>query len=172
MSTDAPKDESSRRIDEKGTNMKGNAMLNDECKTQMEDLFTNPLFKTGFFDFFVKMQQEGIESARKYWGAYMEKNSLYPNSADVYERMADFYIIFGFVPKARHDEVLSENKSLREENKFLRDTMRDLQLSLFSEGGKKAQELWQKSIDKQLEINKEIAKTSFDLFRMLKVGSR
>jgi hypothetical protein len=77
----------------------------------------------------------------------MEKNSLYPNSADVYERMADFYIIFGFVPKARYDEVLGENKSLKEENRFLRDTMRDLQLSLFSEGGKKAQELWQKSID-------------------------
>jgi len=147
-------------------------MLNDECKTQMEDLFTNPLFKTGFFDFFVKMQQEGIESARKYWGAYMQQNSLYPNSGDVYERMADFYIIFGFVPKARHDEVLGENKSLKEENKFLRDTLRELQLSLFSEGGKKAQDLWQKSVDKQLEINKEVSKNFFDLFRMLKVGSK
>jgi hypothetical protein len=147
-------------------------MLNDECKTQMEDLFTNPLFKTGFFDFFVKMQQEGIEAARKYWEAYMAKNSLYPNSADVYERMADFYIIFGFVPKARHDEVLGENKSLKEENKFLRDTLRELQVSLFSEGGKKAQDLWQKSVDKQLEINKEVSKNFFDLFRMLKVGSK
>jgi len=147
-------------------------MLNDECKTQMEDLFTNPLFKTGFFDFFIKMQQEGIESARRYWVTYMEKNSLYPNSADVYERMADFYIIFGFVPKGRHDEVLSENKSLKEENKFLRDTLRELQVSLFAEGGKKAQDLWQKSVDKQLEINKEVSKNFFDLFRMLKVGSK
>lgn len=147
-------------------------MMNDECKTQMEDLFTNPLFKTGFFDFFIKMQQEGIEAAKKYWATYMERNSLYPNSAEVYERMADFYIIFGFVPKGRHDEVLSENKSLKEENKFLRDTLRELQLSLFSEGGKKAQDLWQKSVDKQLEINKEVSKNFFDLFRMLKVGSK
>lgn len=146
-------------------------MLKEECRTQMEDLFTNPLFKTGFFDFFVKMQQEGIESARKYWGTYMEKNSLYPNSLDMYERMADFYIIFGFVPKIRFDQVLSENKRLKEQNEFLMDTLRDLQHSLFSEGGKKAQDIWQKSIDKQLEINKEIAKTSFDLFRMLKVGA-
>lgn len=146
-------------------------MLKEECRSQMEDLFNNPLFKTGFFDFFVKMQQEGIESARKYWGTYMEKNSLYPNSLDMYERMADFYIIFGFIPKIRYDQVLSENKSLKEQNKFLTDTLRDLQLSLFSGGGKKAQDIWQKSIDRQLEINKEIAKTSFDLFRMLKVGT-
>ena len=147
-------------------------MLNDECKTQMADLFTNPLFKTGFFDFFVKAQQEGIESARKYWEAYAQQNSLFPNSGDVYERMADFYIIFGFVPKTRHDQVLGENKRLQEENKFLRDAMRELQLNLFSEGGKKAQEIWQKSIDKQLESNKEIAKNFFDLFRMLKVGAK
>lgn len=146
-------------------------MTNDECRTQMEDLFTNPLFKTGFFDFFMKMQQEGIEAARKYWSAYMPQNSLYPNSLDMYERMSDFYIIFGFVPKSRYDQVLGENKSLKEENKFLTETLRDLHLSLFSEGGKKAQDIWQKSIDKQLEINKEIAKTSFDLFRMLKVGT-
>ena len=146
-------------------------MLNDECKMQMENLFTNPLFKTGCFDFFVKMQQEGIESARKYWSAYMLQNAMYPNSLEMYERMADFFIIFGFVPKVRYDEALDENRRLKEENAFLRNTMRDLQLSLFSEGGKKAQDLWQKSIDRQLEINKEIAKTSFDLFRMLKVGT-
>ena len=147
-------------------------MMNDECKTQMEDLFTNPLFKMGFFDFFVKAQQEGIESARKYWSTYMQQNSLYQNSCDVYERMADFYIIFGFIPKTRYDEVLNENKSLKEENKFLRDTLRELQVSLFSEGGKKAQDVWQKSIDKQLEINKEVSKNFFDLFRMLKVGTK
>jgi regulator of replication initiation timing len=126
----------------------------------------------GFFDFFVKAQQEGIESARKYWSTYMQQNSLYQNSCDVYERMADFYIIFGFIPKTRYDEVLNENKSLKEENKFLRDTLRELQVSLFSEGGKKAQDVWQKSIDKQLEINKEVSKNFFDLFRMLKVGTK
>jgi hypothetical protein len=152
-------------------NEDGDTMMNNDCWTQMEGLFTNPLFKTGCFEFFVKMQQEGIESARRYWSAYMMQNSLYPNSLEMYERMADFFIIFGFVPKVRYDEVVCENRRLREENAFLKDTMRDLQLRLFSEGGKKAQDLWQKSIDKQLEINKEIAKTSFELFRMLKVGT-
>jgi len=146
-------------------------MFNDECDTKMNDMFTNPLFKMGFFDFFLKMQQEGIEAARKYWITYAEKNSIFPNSLDTYERMADFYIILGFVPRIRYDQVLSENKSLKDENKFLRDTMRELQINLFAEGGETTQQIWHKSIDKQLEVNKEIAKNFFEIFRMLKVSS-
>jgi hypothetical protein len=146
-------------------------MYSDDCNTKMNDLFSNPLFKIGFFDFFLKMQQEGIEAARKYWITYEEKNSLFPNTLDTYERMADFYIILGFVPRTRYDQVLSENKSLKDENKFLRDTMRELQINLFTEGGETAQQIWHKSIDKQLEINKEIAKNFFEIFRILKVSS-
>jgi len=146
-------------------------MYSDDCNTKMNDLFSNPLFKIGFFDFFLKMQQEGIEAARKYWITYAEKNSLFPNTLDTYERMADFYIILGFVPRTRYDQVLSENKSLKDENKFLRDTMRELQINLFTEGGETAQQIWHKSIDKQLEINKEIAKNFFEIFRILKVSS-
>ncbi len=146
-------------------------MFNDDYKTKMNDLFTNPLFKIGFFDFFLKMQQEGIDAARKYWMAYSEKNGLFPNVLDTYERMADFYIILGFVPRTKYDQVLSENKSLKDENKFLRDTIRELQINLFTEGGETAQQIWHKSIDKQLEVNKEIAKNFFELFRMLKVSS-
>jgi hypothetical protein len=146
-------------------------MFNDDCDTRMNDLFTNPLFKIGFFDFFLKMQQEGIDAARKYWMTYAEKNSLFPNVLDTYERMADFYIILGFVPRARHDQVLRENKSLKDENKFLRDTIRELQFNLFSEGGEAAQDIWHKSIDKQLEVNKEIAKNFFELFRALKLST-
>jgi len=146
-------------------------MFNDECNSKMNDMFTNPLFKMGFFDFFLKMQQEGIEAARKYWMTYAQQNSLFPNTLDTYERMADFYIILGLVPKIRYDEVLNENKSLKDENKFLRDTMRELQLNLFAEGGETAQNIWHKSIDKQLEVNKEIAKNFFELFRMLKVST-
>lgn len=146
-------------------------MLNDDCRTKMNDLFTNPLFKAGFFNFFLKMQQEGIEAARKYWISYAQQNSFFPNALDTYERIADFYIILGFVPRARYDELLRENKNLNDENKFLRDTIRELQLNLFAEGGEMAQGIWHKSIDKQLEVNREIAKDFFDLFRMLKVGS-
>jgi len=147
-------------------------MVNDNCFSAMNDLFTNPLFKSGFFDFFLKIQQEGIDAARKYWTAYAERNSLMPNGLEMYERMADMYIVFGLVPKAKHDQVVAENKSLKEENKFLRDTIRELQLTFLTEGGEAAQNIWHKSIDKVLEVNKEIAKDFFDLFRMLKVSSQ
>jgi hypothetical protein len=135
-------------------------------------LFTNPLFKMGFFDFFLKMQQEGIETARKFWATYSEKNNFFPDAIEMYERMIDFYIILGFVPRVKYDELLSENKSLKEENKFLRDTIRELQCNLFTEGGEKVQQIWHSSIDKQFEGHKEIAKNFFELFRQLKVGSQ
>jgi hypothetical protein len=51
-------------------------MYNDECSMKMMELFTNPLFKKGFFDFFLKMQQEGIEAARKFWGGYADKGAF------------------------------------------------------------------------------------------------
>ena len=147
-------------------------MFNDECTTRMMSLFTNPLFKMGFFDFFLKMQQEGIEAARKFWGTNSEKNNLFPDALEMYERMIDFYIILGFVPRVKYDEILGENKSLKEENKFLRDTIRELQFNLFAEGGEKVQQIWQSSIDKQLEVHKEIAKNFYELFRQLKVGGQ
>jgi hypothetical protein len=136
----------------------------------MMDLFGNPLFKKGFFDFFLKMQQEGIEAARKFfWGTYADKNLFQiPNALDMYERMVDFYIVLGFVPRAKYDEVLDENKNLKEENRFLRDTIRELQVSLFTEGGEKVQEIWHNIIDKQLGMNKEIAKNFFEVFKQLK----
>lgn len=146
-------------------------MFNDECSTKMIGLFTNPLFKIGFFDFFLKMQQEGIEAARKFWSVYSKENNLFPDAAEMYERMVDFYIILGFVPKTKYDEALCENKRLKEENKFLRDIIKDLQLNLLTEGGETVKQIWHSSIDKQLEMNKEIAKNFFELFRQLKVGS-
>ena len=129
------------------------------------------LLQKRFFDFFLKMQQEGIEAARKFWGTYSERNNLFPDALEMYERMIDFYIILGFVPRVKYDEILGENKSLKQENKFLRDTIRELQFNLFTEGGEKVQQIWHSSIDKQLEMNKEIAKNFFELFRQLKVGS-
>jgi hypothetical protein len=148
--------------------------MDNECSNQMQDLFANPLFKTGFFDFFLKMQQEGIEAARKCWAANaggFGSAGMFPNALEAYERMADFYVIFGFVPRVKYDELASENKSLAQENKFLRDTIRELQQNLFKKGNAATQKIWQKSIDKQLEVNKEIAKNFFEIFRMLKVGT-
>jgi len=145
-------------------------MSTDELVKEMTGLFTNPLFKMGFFDFFLKMQQEGIESARKFWGASAGKNSLIPNATEMYERMIDFYIILGFVPRTKYDETVKENKYLKEENSFLRDTIRELQLNLFKEAGEKAQQIWDSSIDKQLELHKDIAKRFFEIFRQLNVS--
>jgi regulator of replication initiation timing len=78
--------------------------------------------------------------------------------------------MLGIVPKTNYDNVLKENTSLKEENKFLKDILRELQVNIFKIGGEKAQEIWDSSIDKQLEVNKEIAKNFFELFRMLKGG--
>ena len=142
----------------------------DESTLKMMDLFANPLFKMGFMEFFLKTQKEGIEAARKFWTLYADK-SIFPDAGDMYERMVDFYIILGFIPKAKYEQVLNEKKRLEEENKFLRDTFRELQLSLFSEGGERVQQAWQEIIDKQLEANREIGKNFFELFRLLKVGT-
>jgi hypothetical protein len=142
-------------------------MFTEDMTKEMMDLFTNPLFKMGFFDFFLKMQQEGIEAARKFWDNSAQKQSLVPNAIEMYERMIDFYIILGFVPRIKYDEMAKENKNLKEENKFLRDAMRELQLNLFKDGGEKAQQIWNDSIDKQLDLHKEIARNFFEIFRQL-----
>ncbi len=147
-------------------------MLDEYMTKNMMDLFTNSLFRIGFSEFFLKMQEEGIEAARKFWSPYAEKNNLFPNAGDMYERILDFYIILGFVPRPKYDKLLMENKSLDEENKFLRETIRELRLNLFSEGGEKIQQIWHSSIDKQLELNEGLAKNFFDVFRQLKVGDQ
>jgi hypothetical protein len=145
-------------------------MFTEDMTKEMVDLFTNPLFKMGFFDFFLKMQQDGIEAARKFWENSAQKQSLVPNATEMYERMIDFYIILGFVPRVKFDAMAKENKNLKEENKFLRDAMRELQLNLFKDGGEKAQQIWNDSIDKQLDLHKEIAKNFFEIFRQLNAG--
>ena len=142
-------------------------MFNEEMTREMMDLFTNPLFKMGFFDYFLKMQQEGIEAARKLWSSTAEKSGLLPNASEMYEQMIDFYIILGFVPRIKYDEIAKENKSLKAGNKFLRDAMRELQQNLFKEGGEMGRQIWNNSIDRQLEMHKEIAKSFFEIVRQL-----
>jgi len=145
-------------------------MYDKELTLKVLDLFSNPLFKMEFLDFFLKTQQEGIEAARKFWTLNAD-NSLFPNAVDLYERMVDFYIILGFVPKAKYDKILQKKERLEEENKFLRDTLSELQASLLTEGGERVEQIWQENIDKQLDANREIGKNFFELFRLLKVGT-
>lgn len=142
----------------------------DECTRKVMEMYSNPLFKKEFFDFFIKMQQEGIEAAKKFWGISYGAN-MFPNAMEFYEKLVDFYIVLGFIPRAKYDEVVKENEKLKHENTFLRDTIKQLQMKVFTEGGQHIQESWQNVIDKQFDMNKEIAKNFFDLFRQLKVSA-
>jgi uncharacterized protein YlxW (UPF0749 family) len=84
------------------------------------------------------------------------------------ERMADFTSAMGFVPLAKYEELRKEVDGLKAENQLLRDTIRELQNSFMAEGGAKAQQAWQSVIDKQLEMNREVAKGFFDAFKPFK----
>lgn len=130
----------------------------------MMDLFANPLFKMGFYEFFLKMQQEGIEAAKKFW-SLSPYSQAFPYSQDIYERIVDFYIVLGFVPRPKYDEVVSENKNLKAENELLKTMIKDLQLNLLTEGGEKAHQLWHGIIDKQLEMNSELTNRFFEVLR-------
>jgi hypothetical protein len=142
-------------------------VYSEETIKQMTDLFGDPIFKTSFFEFFTKMQKEGIEAAKRFWSMHPEKN-VFAASPDIFEKMVDFYIILGFVPHYKYDEAVKENEKLRKEVEFLRTTMKELQNTLFTEGTQKTQELWKSIVDNQLEMHKEIAKNFFELFKSMK----
>jgi hypothetical protein len=147
-------------------------MNNEEEFKKMMGLLSNPLFKKDFFDFFLRMQREGIEAAKKFWNLSPEKNMFFPNVLEVYEKMIDFYITLGFVPRTKYDQLLGENEDLKQENKFLKDTISEVQSRIFTEGGEKLQDTWREIVDKQLDLNKEIAKNFFELVKQLQGGDR
>jgi hypothetical protein len=140
-------------------------MFNEELLQSIISLFNDFLFRKGFFDFFQKRQREGIEAARGFCHSYTYKNVFIPNALDMYEKMIDFYISLGLVPKAKYDEVFEEHEKLHYQNTFLRETIMQLQLMMFAEGGEKVREAWESIIDKQIEMNKEIAENFFEFFR-------
>jgi regulator of replication initiation timing len=143
---------------------------NEDLARNMMDLFTNPLFRTGFAEFAQKAQQDGIEAAKKFWGL-SDYGRAFPYSEEIYERLADFYRILGFVPSTKFNDVMEENNKLKAENQLLRNMIRDLQLNLFTEGGEKAQQLWRDIIDKQFKMNTEVASTFLEAIRQFKSSS-
>jgi hypothetical protein len=136
-------------------------MFNEKLFQSIMSLFNDFLFRKSFFDFFQEMQREGVETARRFWQSYPYKNAFFPSSLDMYEKMIDFYISLGLAPKAKYDEVCEAHEKLHRENTFLRETIKELQLKMFAEGGEKVRESWKSIIDKQIEMNKEIAKNCF-----------
>lgn len=140
-------------------------MFNEELLKSIMSLFNDFLFRKGFFDFFQKMQREGIEAARRFWHSYPYKNAFFPDALDMYEKMIDFYMSLGLAPRVKYEEVFEEHEKLHSQNTFLRETIMQLQLEMFEEGGEKVREAWECIIDRQIEMNKEIAKNFFEFFR-------
>lgn len=138
----------------------------DQARMMME-LFANPMFRQGANEFFSKMQQDGMDAAKKFWGT-TPYAANFPDAQQMMERMADFTSAMGFVPLAKYQELEKAMDSLKAENQLLRDTIRELQNSFIAEGGAKAQQAWQGVIDKQIEMNREVAKSFFDAFSQFK----
>jgi hypothetical protein len=140
-------------------------MINEEICKSMMNLYNNFLFRKCFFDFFRKVQLDGIEAARKFWDSYPHKNVFSPHVSDLFERMIDFYIDLSLVPAKKHDELLRANENLQLVNTFLIETVTQLNSKIFAESGERVREAWESVVDKQLAMNKEMAKNFFDLFR-------
>jgi hypothetical protein len=142
-------------------------MYTPEQSRMMMELFANPMFRQGAGEFFSKMQQEGMEAAKKFWGTSSYASTL-PDAQQMIERLADFYGAMGFVPLVKYEELRKEVDRLKAENQLLRDTIRELQQSFIAEGGVKAQQAWQGVIDKQLELNREATRSFFDALKQFK----
>ncbi len=147
-------------------------MFNEELFGNMAKIFTIPLFRENFLDFFQTAQRDGLEAAKKYWHFSAGNNVFSPNTLELYEKLLDLYMALGFVPRFRFDEVRRENDELRQENKFLKEALCDLQVNIFTEGGEKIQDAWRELADRQLETNKEIGKNFFEFFRQLPGNGR
>lgn len=135
----------------------------------MLDSFGNPLFKAGFDEFTRKAQQEGMEAAKKFWGL-SDYAKAFPHSGDMLEQLTDWYAVMGFVPSAKHQQVVDENTQLKAENLLLKNMVKDLQMNMLTEGGEKAQQLWQDMLDKQIKMNTDAAKTLFEAMRQFTPG--
>ena len=142
-------------------------VYNQEMIEQMMQMFTNPAFKKGFFDFYVTMQKEGIEAAKKFWKMHpaLEGFEMGP---EIFEKMTDFYFILGFVPRQKFEDLARENEKLKAEASFLRSTLNEMHASMLNQAGEKAREVWTEIMDKQMEAHKEIAKNFFELFKNIK----
>jgi methionine salvage enolase-phosphatase E1 len=139
--------------------------VTDDFFKHLMDLFNNPLFKKTFSDYMTHVQQQGLEAAQKYWFSQIKEQSSFSNLPTLFDNMVDFYSGMGFVSRKKYDEVVKENERLKKENAFLSDTIQKLNLRVMAEGGLKMQEAWKDTIDKQMDLSKEIAKNFFEIFK-------
>jgi hypothetical protein len=136
----------------------------DAQTKMMMDLLNNPLFQQGASEYFKLAQQQGMEAARKFWGASPAAN-VFPDAQQMFERMADFSSALGFVPLVKYEQLQQELDKVKAENQLLRNTISDLQQSFNAENAMKAQQAWQEVVDKQLEMSREITQSFFDVLK-------
>ncbi len=138
-------------------------MLKEEDINDIDHLFGMPLFKMGLLKFFRDMQEGGIASAKNYWSLSYGRDFLIPKAPEIFEKLIDFYIILGFVPRTRHEKALEENEKLKEENKFLKGTLRELQDSvLFSSAGE-LNKRWPEIAGEKTALNNETAQNLLEV---------
>ena len=61
--------------------------MNEEILKRMMEFYSDPDYQKGFMDFFVKMQQEGVEAARKFWVQSAAKGKMNPQATEIFEQM-------------------------------------------------------------------------------------
>ncbi|MBF0318313.1 MAG: hypothetical protein HQL01_00715 [Nitrospirae bacterium] len=142
--------------------------MNENFLKDLTSLYSNPLVKSMFMEYFTKMQQEGVQAAAKFFDLSPAKKDMFGMGPDVFEKMSEFYSAFGFVPRKQLEEAQKENESLKKENAFLKEVIQKMNLKMFEEGSRGIQEAWQEGLAKQLEMSKEMAKTFFELFKDIK----
>jgi len=147
-------------------------MVKEEAIDYMEELFTRPLFKRWFLEFFSKMQQEGIEGAKRFWNLSHDGDGGVPRTPELFEKLIDFYIILGFVPRQRHERALGENEKLKRENKVLTDILRELYCSVYGNGWKQMQEVWEEVMDRQREMNRDMGDMFLAFLRQMKQNEK
>lgn len=137
-------------------------MYKEEAIKHVEGLLRMPLFAIGFLEFFRIMQEEGIVAAKDSWSLSHGMDFLIPQAPEIFEKLIDFYIILGFVPCKRHEKVLEKNENLKEENTFLKNTIRELQDNALTSRAEDMQKTWQEIAGKQMGLNSE-AEKSFEI---------
>jgi hypothetical protein len=128
------------------------------------NLLNNFLFRKGFFDFFQKMERDGIEAAMAFWHSHPYKNSLPPQVPMIYEKLIDFYVDMSLIPQTSYKKLLKEQERLHYENTFLMGTFMELQWKVFAGSGEKVREAWQDALYEQIATNRGIAEKFFNLF--------
>lgn len=129
------------------------------------ELANNPLFKKSFNDFYAYAQKLGMDAARNYWSLQSDEYKPFSQGTALFEQIIDFYSGLGFVSRRKYEDLLKEKEDLERENRFLKDTIQQLNFKVMTEGGIKMQEAWNTTIEKQMELGKELTKNFFDIFK-------